>query len=121
MAQFGVEVPSGKPLIVSEFGAGAKFGRRADSLELWSEDYQARVYRQQLAMIENAKTLRGLSPWILKDFRTPLRFLPNIQDGWNRKGLISEMGEKKLAFQVLREAYERRRAGGSLKATTLPS
>lgn len=47
----------------------------------------------------------GLSPWILKDFRTPMRVLPGIQDGYNRKGLVSEEGEKKLAFGVLRSWY----------------
>jgi beta-glucuronidase len=28
-----------------------------------------------------------------------------VQDGWNRKGLISELGEEKLAFAVLAEWY----------------
>lgn len=105
MPEFRIEVPSGKPLIVSEFGAGAKQGRHGGELEIWTEEYQARVYRQQLRMLRNAPTWRGLSPWILKDFRTPLRFLPGIQDGWNRKGLVSETGEKKAAFAVLREFY----------------
>ena len=106
MAGFRVEVPSGKPLVVSEFGAGAKQGRRGDALDVWSEDYQAHVYRQQLAMLSRVPALRGLSPWILKDFRTPIRWLPGVQDGWNRKGLVSETGERKLAFDVLREAYD---------------
>jgi len=112
MPTFRVEVPSGKPLVVSEFGAGAKQGRRGGSLDLWTEDYQARVYRQQLAMLGNAPALRGLSPWILADFRTPIRWLPGVQGGWNRKGLVSETGERKLAFEVLREAYEKRRSTG---------
>ena len=37
MPAFRVEVPSGKPLLVSEFGAGAKQGRRGGALDLWSE------------------------------------------------------------------------------------
>jgi beta-glucuronidase len=112
MPSFRVDVPSGKPLVVSEFGAGAKQGRRGGPLDLWTEDYQARVYRQQLAMLGNAPALRGLSPWILVDFRTPIRWLPGVQDGWNRKGLVSEKGERKLAFEVLREEYEQRRSPG---------
>jgi beta-glucuronidase len=47
-----------------------------------------------------------MSPWILMDFRSPRRFLSGIQDGFNRKGLISDRGEKKLAFSVLREFYQ---------------
>jgi hypothetical protein len=47
-----------------------------------------------------------MSPWILKDFRAPVRVLPRIQDGYNRKGLVSEEGERKLAFDVLRTFYD---------------
>ena len=49
----------------------------------------------------------GMSPWILKDFRAPVRVLPGIQDGYNRKGLVSEAGEPKLAFDVPRAFYDR--------------
>jgi len=31
--------------------------------------------------------------------------LPGIQDGFNRKGLVSEEGERKQAFEVLRRWY----------------
>ena len=36
--------------------------------------------------------------------------LPGIQDGWNRKGLVSETGERKQAFGVLRDHYRKSRA-----------
>ncbi|MFQ5697208.1 MAG: hypothetical protein ACE5IL_02860, partial [Myxococcota bacterium] len=55
--------------------------------------------------------LRGLSPWILQDFRSPKRLLPGIQDYWNRKGLIGDRGQRKLAFDVLRAWYEEIREG----------
>jgi beta-glucuronidase len=97
-----------KPLIISEFGAGAKHGYHASDSTRWSEEYQANVYRYQLAMLEKISFLRGMSPWILVDFRSPRRSLPGIQDFWNRKGLISEEGERKLAFNVLRLWYEER-------------
>ena len=70
-----------------------------------SEEYQAQFYRQTLAMAERVPTLRGMSPWILKDFRTPPRQNPDFQIGWNRKGLISETGQHKLAFWVLADYY----------------
>ena len=57
-------------------------------------------------MIENQDVVRGLSPWVLKDFRAPLRLYQGVQDHWNRKGLVSETGERKLAFEVLRSWYE---------------
>jgi len=49
--------------------------------------------------------LRGMSPWILMDFRSPRRPLPGIQDFYNRKGLISNKGIKKKAFYILRDFY----------------
>ncbi|HCC30258.1 MAG TPA: hypothetical protein DEQ03_09435, partial [Marinilabiliales bacterium] len=52
--------------------------------------------------------LSGFSPWILVDFRSPRRVLPNIQDGWNRKGLISSGGERKQAFYILQEYYRQK-------------
>jgi beta-glucuronidase len=95
----------GKPIIMSEFGAGALAGLHGDPTHRWTEEYQAEVYVHNLAMIDEIDALRGLSPWILKDFRSPRRPLPGIQDFWNRKGLLSETGERKKAWQVLRDYY----------------
>jgi beta-glucuronidase len=39
------------------------------------------------------------------DFRSPRRLLPGIQDGFNRKGLISDEGNKKKAFFILQNFY----------------
>jgi beta-glucuronidase len=57
-------------------------------------------------MLNRIPQLRGMSPWILMDFRSPRRQLPGIEDGFNRKGLISDQGEKKKAFFVLQKAYK---------------
>jgi beta-glucuronidase len=95
-----------KPLIMSEFGAEAPFGRHGDDETAWTEEYQAGVYRHQLAMLRRIPFLQGMAAWILMDFRCPRRFLSGIQDGYNRKGLLSDRGEKKQAFFVLRDFYE---------------
>ncbi len=99
------ESPYRKPVIISEFGAGALYGHRGQKNTRWTEEYQAEVYKQNLSMIKNMSFVRGVSPWILKDFRSPRRHLPNIQDFWNRKGLLSEKGDRKLAWKVLYEFY----------------
>lgn len=95
-----------KPLVMSELGGGARCGHHGDAAERWTEEYQEELYRRQIAMLRKIPFLRGLSPWILVDFRSPRRHLPGIQDFWNRKGLISETGCKKKAFFVLREFYD---------------
>jgi beta-glucuronidase len=93
-------------VFISEFGAGAKQGFHADALTRFSEEYQADFYKHTLAMLEKIPGWTGCTPWILFDFRSPKRLLPNIQDGWNRKGVIGENGEKKMAFDVLKNFYE---------------
>ena len=107
-------VPAGTPLIFSEFGADAKAGFEDERAapRKFSEQYQAEFYRRTLEMADRIPTLRGLSPWILKDFRSPRRQNPDFQQGWNRKGLISETGQRKQAFKVLADDYERRQAAG---------
>ena len=80
-----------KPLIFSELGAEALAGFHdlSPSPHKFSEEYQADFYRQNLKMAAKIPFLRGMSPWILKDFRSPRRQNPVYQQGWNRKGLES--------------------------------
>lgn len=99
-----------KPVFISEFGADALQGTHGDTLTRFSEEYQADVYRRTLAMLQKIPQWRGCTPWILTDFRSPRRLLPNVQDGWNRKGLIGENGTKKQAFGVLQEFYAQKAA-----------
>jgi len=95
-----------KPLIISEFGADAKAGFHGAETERWTEEYQTNVFRHQMSMLNRIPQLRGMSPWILMDFRSPRRMLAGVQDGYNLKGLISNQGEKKQAFFFLQKAYQ---------------
>jgi len=100
------EIPYNKPVIISEFGGGAKYGYHGAKNQRWTEEFQENLYRENIAMIDKIEGLAGTTPWILKDFRSPRRVLDGIQDYYNRKGLFSDRGEKKKAFYVLREWYE---------------
>jgi beta-glucuronidase len=95
-----------KPLLFSEFGADALAGFIGTESERWSEAYQAALYRETLAEIADTPQARGISPWILKDFRSPRRFHGRYQNYWNRKGVVDENGQQKAAFAVLRKHYE---------------
>ena len=99
------EIPYDKPVIVSEFGGGAKYGLHGEKNQRWTEEFQENLYRENLSMLDKIDGLAGTTPWILKDFRSPRRVLPGIQDYYNRKGVFSDKGEKKLAFYVLRDWY----------------
>ena len=100
------EIPYEKPVIVSEFGGGAKFGLHGAKNQRWTEEFQENLYRENLRMLDKIEGLAGTTPWVLKDFRSPRRVLNGIQDYYNMKGLYSDKGEAKKAAQVLREWYE---------------
>jgi beta-glucuronidase len=97
--------PYNKPLIMSEWGGGARSGLHGEVTGRFTEEMQAEIYKQQLAMLSKIPFLAGTTPWLLMDFRSPVRLLPNIQDYYNRKGVISNKGIKKKAFFVLQDYY----------------
>lgn len=99
-------IPYDKPVIISEFGGGARYGYHGAKNQRWTEEFQENLYKENTAMLDKIEGLAGTTPWILKDFRSPRRVLPGVQDYYNRKGLVSDKGEKKLAFYVLKKWYE---------------
>jgi beta-glucuronidase len=98
-----------KPIIISEFGGEAKFGSNSgpkDEAASWSEEYQEQIYKDQVKLFEVTPNLAGVCAWILIDYRSPTRMHPVYQQGYNRKGLLSELGEKKKAWYVLNQYYK---------------
>jgi beta-glucuronidase len=106
---------SNKPFVISEFGADAQAGRHGDRGTIWTEEFQADVYLRQVKMFRRTSFLSGTIAWVLVDFHSPRRPLAGIQDFFNRKGLYSDRGERKAAFDVLRDYYQ------SLHSAALPS
>lgn len=106
MLNYRFDIKVDKPVVVSEFGADALGGYHADDATRWSEEYQDLLYRNQFRMLTAIPGLRGMTPWILADFRSPRRPHPLYQDFWNRKGLISDTGQKKKAFHTLKNFYD---------------
>ncbi len=96
-----------KPIIISETGAGARCGNHGLEKQRWTEEFQADYYRRQLAVLNSCPRVNGISPWILFDFRSPLR-TNKWQKGYNRKGLIDNRGREKLAFHTLSSFYAKK-------------
>jgi beta-glucuronidase len=97
-----------KPVIISEFGGEAKYGSNfgpKDEASSWSEEYQEQIYNDQIKMLNRAPNLAGVFPWLLVDYRSSGRMHPVYQNGYNRKGIISEYGEKKKAWYVLKKYF----------------
>lgn len=99
--------PFHKPLIMSEFGGEALYGHHGskDTASSWSEEYQEQLYKDQVAMFKKIPFLCGTTPWVLADFRSPGRLQPLYQQGWNRKGLLSDKGYRKKAWYVIQKFY----------------
>lgn len=98
-----------KPMIISEFGGESVYGNKADTAvkaSAWSEDYVANIYRSQIKMFGTVPFLQGVCPWVLADFRSPYRMQSTYQKGWNRKGLLSDQGEKKKAWYIMKAYYD---------------
>jgi beta-glucuronidase len=94
-----------KPVIVSEFGGECVYGLRGERTGRFTEEYQEDLYIRSVNMFKRIPGLAGTTPWILKDFRSPRRQLPGLQDDFNRKGLVSDKGQKKRAFYVMQKWY----------------
>ena len=105
ITKYSFDIKYNKPVIISEFGGDALAGYHGDANTRWSEEYQEALYVNQLKMLGGISGLRGMTPWILADFRATRRQHPVYQNGFNRKGLISSTGVKKKAFYVLQEYY----------------
>ena len=98
-----------KPVIITEFGADALQGLHGTLEDKGTEEYQAYVYERQIETIGQISYIKGMTPWILYDFRCPRRTAA-IQKYYNRKGLLSEDKKyKKPAFSVLQAFYEEKR------------
>jgi beta-glucuronidase len=98
-----------KPIIISEFGGEALYGNKnwpKDEASSWSEDYQEQIYEDQIQLLKTVPDLCGIFPWLLVDFRSSGRMQQVYQNGWNRKGLLSDRGDKKKAWLILKDYYE---------------
>lgn len=97
-----------KPVFISEFGGEALYGNkkgRADEAANWREEYQENIYKDQIEMFAGVPNLCGVSPWILFDYKSLSRMHPLYQKGYNRKGLLSEKGNKKKAWFTMNAYY----------------
>ncbi|WP_305988408.1 glycoside hydrolase family 2 protein [Roseibium sp. MMSF_3544] len=111
LAAIGRNSDPDRPVVISETGADGVVGEKGPDKGLFSEDYQAEVYRRQIAALRELAYVKGMSPWILYDFRVERR--QNIfQNGYNHKGLIAaDKKTKKKAFHILAEFYREIEAG----------
>ena len=95
-----------KPVIITEFGGGARAGNHGTKETMWTEEFQEELYKKQYKTLDGCNYVKGMTPWIFYDFRA-VRRLNRYQEGFNRKGLIDcDRKTKKLAFYVTQHYYK---------------
>ncbi|HUY00274.1 MAG TPA: glycoside hydrolase family 2 TIM barrel-domain containing protein, partial [Candidatus Deferrimicrobium sp.] len=83
------------PLLITEFGAGAKYGFHSAQNQKFSEEKQASILTHSIETFNSKDYIAGWIIWIYRDFRSPMR-MNQYQQGFNRKGIVSENNELKL-------------------------
>ena len=101
-----------KPIVVSEFGAGAVIGKSPEKLYSvgivkrdFTEEYQAYFHQKQFEIILSKPYVVGTMPWIFADFRDDKRPHNPIVN-FNLKGLVNYQRQKKKAFEVVSRIYQ---------------
>lgn len=119
LAEIGRNSAPDRPVVISETGADGDSTDQGPKRGLFSLAYQDEVYAKQIETLRGLDYVKGMSPWILYDFRVERR-QGIFQRGWNRKGLIAaDKATKKPAFHRLAAYYGERAAIERCKAETL--
>jgi beta-glucuronidase len=96
-----------KPLIISEFGADASYGKHAGmgELEKFTEEYQGYILEQTWQQMLKRDFVAGGMPWIFADFRCGWYGKMHPVYHWNEKGVLSYKRKKKLGYEALKKIY----------------
>jgi beta-glucuronidase len=93
-----------RPLIVSEFGAGAIPGRGTlEGDAPWSEEHQRRVLTGCIAHLLSRDDLLGFYIWQLFDTRSDAAVAGQCPRGYDKHGLLDEYRRPKLAYHAVRD------------------
>jgi beta-glucuronidase len=99
-----------KPLVVTEFGAGAIYGCHAlEDGVMWSEEYQRKLLADCIRHFRAREDLVGFYIWQLFDMRTDggPHALGRPRN-YNNKGLLDEYRRPKMAYYAVRELLTQR-------------
>lgn len=98
---------AGKPIIVSELGAGAIYGYRDRSRCKWSEERQADIIRENLEAYMKDDDITGVFIWQFADCRVTEegQWFASRARCHNNKGVVDEYRRPKIAFDTVKEIF----------------
>ena len=96
-----------KPVIISEFGAGALAGFHSHFDRVrWSEEYQAELLKYCLELFNRTDYIHGFYIWQFANIRTYPNMDLNRVRCFNNKGILDEYRNPKSAYFTVRELYK---------------
>lgn len=95
----------GKPLLISEIGAGAIYGFRSNNQEKWTEEYQRTALSEQLNSILSDEELSGVIIWQYSDCRVDKGWFHGRPKSQNNKGIVDIYRREKLAFSSVKDIF----------------
>ncbi len=104
---------AGKPVIMSEFGAGALYDNRQRCRSPWSEEYQCDALDESLKVYLNHPRLSGTAIWQYSDVRVTRGWWGGRPRTMNNKGVVDEYRRPKLAYDVVKKHLRKRRRGNA--------
>jgi beta-glucuronidase len=105
-----------KPIVISEFGAGAIYGvREMEEGLYWTENYQKEYLEYTLDLFMDHPRIQGAIIWQYCDIRSGTRSresgikrLLSRPRSFNNKGLVNEFRRPKMAYYSVKERFCRK-------------
>ena len=96
-----------KPFIVSEIGAGALYGCHNSYHGKWTEEYQAEALAEQLTACLESSECMGVYIWQFCDVRVSSEWFAGRPREMNNKGIVDEYRRPKLAYEKVKEIFQK--------------
>jgi len=94
---------TGKPVIITEFGADAVAGSHSEPPQMWTEEYQTAILKAYLDLAATRPWIVGLHVWNFADFKTGQA--THRPMGINHKGVFTRDRQPKMAARFLRSRW----------------
>lgn len=97
---------SSKPVMITEFGAGAIFGQSTFTFAKWTEQYQAQVISELIPKFFNEYNVSGTFVWQFCDIYSSFEKELERPRSFNNKGVLDEYRRPKLGYYALKSIYK---------------
>lgn len=101
---------AGKPVIISEIGAGGIYGYHDPLGESkWSEERQCTILRDQVEAVLKNPACSGVFLWQFADCRVTEEWAMHRPKTHNNKGVVDEYRRPKMSYAVVRELFQKQK------------